>query len=230
MKALCRSAKALAYRATGGPVVGPQLAVEYLPALHTNANIDRTTRGWYSANRVGELMDLLVVLSAGGFIALAIGFGVVFARLVSRDRMFAFSDEWEDVISPTRYRTMERLLEEADQKVAEAQGDPTMEKELRRVRVKIFRGFMQQISEDFNRIGKAIKLMMVTSQVDRPDLSGFLMKQQLVFAFAMMSMEVKVTLYGFGCTGNDVQGLTRSFDRARAQLQTLAAIAKPSVA
>jgi hypothetical protein len=175
-------------------------------------------------------MDLLVVASAAGFMVLAIGFGVVFARLISRDRLVAFSDDWEDVVSPTRYRPMERLLEETDQQLVAAMGDRKMEQEFRRVRVRIFRGFMQQVSDDFNRICKAIKLLMVTSQTDRPDLSGFLMKQQLVFAFAMMSMEVKLTLYGFGGNIVDARALTRSFDQVRAQLQTLAAIVEPAAA
>jgi hypothetical protein len=76
---------------------------------------------------------------------------------------------------------MERLLAEADQKLVASLDDRRMARKFRKVRVKIFRGYMMQLSEDFNRICKAIKLLMVTSQVDRPDLAGILMKQQLIF-------------------------------------------------
>ena len=75
-----------------------------------------------------------------------------------------------------------------------------------------------------------IKLLMVTSQVDRPDLAGFLMKQQLLFVFAMMSVELKLLLYGFGWSNVDVHRLTDSVDAVCAQLRSLAAIAEPSVA
>ena len=87
-----------------------------------------------------------------------------------------------------------------------------------------------QLSEDFNRICKAIKWRLVTSQADRPDLAGFLMKQQLIFVFAMMSVELKLVLYGFGWSNVDVYRLRRSVDEACARLRSLAAIAEPSVA
>ena len=125
---------------------------------------------------------------------------------------------------------MERLLAEADQKLVASLDDRRMARKFRKVRAKIFRGYMMQLAEDFNRICKAIKLLMVTSQVDRPDLAGFLLKQQLVFSFAMMSVELKLLLYGFGWSNVDVHRLTESVDAVCAQLRSLAAIADPSVA
>jgi len=59
-------------------------------------------------------------------------------------------------------------------------------------RVKLFRGYMHQLSEDFNRICKALKLLMVQSHADRPDLAGLLLKQQFTFSMAMMAVEVKL--------------------------------------
>ena len=173
----------------------------------------------------------VVIIAAGiCFIFLAVGFGVVFTRLISRDRTALPVDELDDICSPARYRVMERLLAEADQNFVASVGGRRMARKFRKVRVKICRGYMMQLSEDFNRICKAIKWRLVTSQADRPDLAGFLMKQQLIFVFAMMSVELKLVLYGFGWSSVDVYRLRKSVDAACAQLRSLAAIAEPSVA
>jgi hypothetical protein len=124
---------------------------------------------------------------------------------------------------------MERLLAEADQKLVASLNDRRMARKFRKVRVMIFRGYMMQLSEDFNRICKAIKLLMVTSQVDRPNLAGILMKQQLIFVFAMISVELKLLLYGFGWSNVDVHTLTESVNTMCAQRRSLAAVAEPSV-
>jgi len=175
-------------------------------------------------------MDVLILTAGAGFVLLAIGFGLVFARLISRDRIMAPLDDWEAVLSPSRYRAIERLLEEADQEVVASKGDAKKETMLRRVRIKIFRGYMQQLSEDFNRICKSVKLELVNSQVDRPELTGFVMKQQLLFSFRMMAVESKLLVYEFGWSGADTTPLTRSLETMRIQLQSLAAIAEPAAA
>lgn len=175
-------------------------------------------------------MHVVIIAIAICFILLSVGFGFVFSRLISRNRIALPVDESDAICSPIRYRVIERLLAEADQKLVASVGDRRMARKFRKVRVEIFRGYMVQLSEDFNRICKAIKRLLVTSQVDRPDLAGFLMKQQLIFVFAMVSVEFKLLLYGFGWCNVDVHRLTESVAAACAQLRLLAAVAEPSVA
>jgi hypothetical protein len=98
------------------------------------------------------------------------------------------------------------------------------------VRVKIFRGYMLQLSEDFNQICKAIKLLMVTSDVDRSELSGIVLKQQFQFSLRLMRIEVELILYSLGYSGLDTTGLTNSLDALRIQLQGLVAVAEPMAA
>lgn len=174
-------------------------------------------------------MDLLVVATAGCFMLMAVGFGLVLARLISRNRILLTGDESDPICSPMRYRPIERLLAEADQKILASLGDRNKERLARKVRAKIFRGYTKQLSEDLNQISQAIKAIMVTSPVDRPDLAGFLMKQQLIFAFSMMWAEVKLLLYESGWSGIDVRRLRESVDTLCAQLGSLTAIAEPSV-
>jgi len=85
-------------------------------------------------------------------------------------------------------------------------------------------------SDDFYKICKTIKLLMVTSEIDRPDLAGVLMKQQFRFALGMGLVEFKLTLYGLGWRGVsvDVKHVLGSLDTMRAQLQSLAGIAQPA--
>lgn len=175
-------------------------------------------------------MNIPILLAAAVFILLTIGFTLVFARLISRDRIDVLADDLESILSPTRYRPMERLLAEADQKLLEAVGDLGLQRKFRRVRVRICRGYMQQLSDDFTKICKAIKVLLVTSKQDRPELAGSLMKEQVIFIFAMMAVEMKLLFYSAGVSTVDISAVTQSLDSVRAQLQLLVAATEPSAA
>ncbi len=176
-------------------------------------------------------MDWITLLATSIFICLAAGFGVLFVRLTARDPLTFPPEEWEGLLSLSRYRAMERLLDETDQQFLSLHPrfNQRDEKTFRSVRVKIFRGYMHQLSDDFNRICKAVKFLMLQSGVDRPDLAGLLMKQHFTFSLAMMSLEVKLILYGFGWSGVNAKALMEPLATVRAQLQSLAAIADPAL-
>ena len=175
-------------------------------------------------------MSIMMLLATLIFVFLAIGFGLLFARLNSRDHLSVAPEDWEGIFSPTRYHAMERLLDDTDAGFlrSHASFDRKAEKAFRSTRIHLFRGYMRQLSADFNRICKALKVLMVHSHVDRPDLAGLIMKQQFMFSLAMMKLEVKLTLYGFGWTGVDAKAVMQPLAAVRAQLQALAAIAEPS--
>ena len=175
-------------------------------------------------------MDVVLIAATCGFLVLATGFACLFARLISRDRITVPPEPDEELFSPARYRLMERLLEEADGKFLawQSDGDANAEKKFRNFRIKIFRGYMQQLSDDFNHIHKVLKGQLVQSDVERPDVAGRLMKQQFLFAFSMMRIELKLMLYGWGWRGMEVRRVTESLDRLRNQLQSLAALAEPA--
>jgi hypothetical protein len=176
-----------------------------------------------------SVMMLLVTLI---FIFLACGFGLLFIRLSSRDRVSFPPEDWEGIFSPTRYHAMERLLDDTDAEFLRSHRlfDRKAQNAFRSSRIRLFRGYMHQLSADFSRICKALKVLMVHSHVDRPDLAGLIMKQQFTFSLAMMKLEVKLTLYGFGWTGVDKKAVMEPLAAIRAQLQALAAIAEPSLA
>lgn len=176
-------------------------------------------------------MDFITLVATLIFVVLAAGFGVLFARLSARDRLSLPLEDWEGLFSPSRYQAMERLLDEADERFlwSHQKFNREADKKFRRQRVKIFRGYMQQLSEDFTRICKALKLMMVESKVDRRDLAGIMMKQQFNFAFLMMTVEVKLILYSVGWARVDAKALLQPLVALRSQLQMLASMAEPSL-
>ena len=112
-------------------------------------------------------MDVVIIAATVCFLLLGIGFAAVFARLISRDGTLVPIEESDPIFSPSRYRVVERLLAEADLKSVRSVGDRRLEKHFRKVRVTIFRGYMLQLSHDFNQICKGIKLLMATSDLNR---------------------------------------------------------------
>ena len=172
-------------------------------------------------------MDLVIIAISVFFLLLAAGFAAVFARLISRDRVLLPLVESDPIFSPSRYRVVERQLAEADRRTVAALNDKKAEKKFRKVRVKIFRGYMVQLSEDFNRTCKAIKLLMVTSDVDRSALSGTILRQQFQFSLSLLRIEVELFIYSLGWNGIDTSRLIDSLDTLRNQLQGLVACAEP---
>jgi hypothetical protein len=172
-------------------------------------------------------MVLVIITAAVCFLLLAAGFAAIFARLLSHDRSGLPIDESDPIFSPNRYRVVERLLADADLQTVASLGDKQLEEKFRKMRVKIFRGYMAQLAEDFNQICKAIKLLMVTSDVDRSELSGVILKQQFQFSLSMMRIEVQLIFYAYGWSGIDTKSLIESFDALRVQLNGLVAIAEP---
>jgi hypothetical protein len=121
---------------------------------------------------------------------------------------------------------MERLLEDADyQYLASKTGNNrTLEKQLREKRLGIFHSYITCLSQDFTRICRAIKKIMVDSQVDRPDLAGLLMKQHFIFTLTVLSIEVRLVLYNVGIGTPDGRDLVDSLDAMCGQLRTLSLV------
>ena len=171
-------------------------------------------------------MDLVIMAITLCFLLLAAGFVAVFARLISRSSSDLSILESDEIFSPNRYRAVERLLGEADLQTVKSLGDRRLEKQFRKVRVKIFRGYMGHLSQELNQICKVIKLLMVTADVDRSELTGVILNQKVQFSLTMLSIEVELVLYRFGWSGVDITALTEPLDALRIQLQGLVAVAE----
>ena len=174
----------------------------------------------------GELFMNAVLLGAALFLLLlGMGFGMLFAKLLARERTSPLPDDWEDIFSAGRYRAMERLLQDADyQYLASKTDNKHLEKQLREKRLRIFHSYITCLSQDFTRICTAIKRIMVASQVDRPDLAGLLMKQHFLFSLTVLAIEVRLVLYNLGIGTPDGRDLIDALDAMCGQLRTLSLV------
>jgi len=180
--------------------------------------------------RILELsMTVILTIASLIFLGLAAGFSLVFARLIAKDRLSSHSDDWQSIFSPARYRAMERLLGDADENFLRSRIShcSAIQRNFRTVRIQIFRGYLHQLSNDFDRVAKALKVLMVSSRADRPGLAGLLMKQQFSFTVAYLRIEFNLVLYRFGWAEIDVQALMQPLNAVREQLQSFAAMAEP---
>ena len=173
----------------------------------------------------------VVVIASVVAILLGAAFTALLRRLASADRLNPLPDEPPDVFSPEWDRDLQRLLVQADQRFPRSHpGTPRTDRESRKIRVRIFRGYMLQLFDEARRILRALKLIIITSETDRSDLASAVFKLQILFAVSVISVEVKLALYRIGWVGIDASSLTGSLSAIRAQLQSSVALAQPAQA
>ena len=140
--------------------------------------------------------------------------------------------EWLGDLSDARYRPMLRLLDETDIRFLRAQKGftPALEKKLRAQRVEAFRGYLHMLESDFKRVCLALKVMMVQSDRDRPDLASALIHRQLTFACVLLHVRFRLVLFRWGVSGVDASELIRMFDVMRLELKMLVPSTSPLAA
>jgi len=175
----------------------------------------------FLAQRV-HAMGLLIVLSI--LMCLALAAVVVLARkLAFTDTSLPLTAEWIDELSIERYRPMMHLLDAGDLELLRSQPGftPAMAAKVRLQRCQVFRGYLRSLRTDFQRVCAALKLLMLHSRYDRPDLAGVLVHQQLMFECGMVLVRFRLFLYRFGLCGVDVTDLVKIFDLMRLELRRL---------
>jgi hypothetical protein len=164
--------------------------------------------------------------------AMILGLGAVVRMRGSADRSLPVTAEWIDELSTDRYRPMMRLLDSRDIEFLRSQAGFTskMESEMRARRCRIFRGYLRCLDMDFQRVCTALKLVLVQSEQDRPDLSWILLHNQVLFATGLLAVHFRLILYGWGVGTVDADGLVRNFDGMASELRHLVPAAMPAYA
>lgn len=131
-----------------------------------------------------------------------------------------------------RYRPMLRLLEQGDLAFLRSQPgfEPAMARRLRRQRSYIFKNYLRNLAADFQRTCTALKLVMLHSRNDRPDLAGVLMRAQTAFAWGLIEVQFRLALYRLGLASVDVTGLVKLFNGMQLELRSFIPAAMPGVA
>jgi hypothetical protein len=161
-----------------------------------------------------SLLAAMALVSVLAYLIRKVGFG---------SNGLPVTSEWIDDLSLDRYRPMVRMLDGGDIAFLRSQPGftPDMAKKLRAQRTQIFRGYLRNLEIDFGRVCSAIKVVMLQSKHDRPELAEALVREQVTFACAMLSVRVRVFLYSRGICGVEVSKLVKIFDSMRVELRTV---------
>jgi hypothetical protein len=177
----------------------------------------------------------MTYLQVGALLALlaALGFFFLFRRLVSPRRDQGANLDWCNQFSVAKYRPMERLFSDADYEFLAAQPGYSrrITRTLQAERRRIFRHYLRSLSRDFDRLHRAAGFLLLHSPQDRPDLVSALLKQKLIFRYALVSVYCGLALQSLGIGKVDVRGLVRPVEALREQLRQLnSAVEHPVVA
>jgi len=155
--------------------------------------------------------------------------GLLFRKLGASGNCLPVTAEWIEALSVEHYRPMMRLLVRADLEFLRSQPGfrPAMAEHFRVQRCRVFRGYLQCLTADFTRVCTALKLVMLHSGMDRPDLASVLVHHQLMFACGLVTVHARLWLYRWGICTVDGVSLVRLFDAMRMELQTLVPMAEP---
>jgi hypothetical protein len=168
-------------------------------------------------------MEYVIGISVVTFLALAAALFLLVRKVAINGSSLPLTAEWIDELSIERYRPMMRLLDGGDLEFLRSQPGftPRMATKLRVQRCQIFRGYLRCLNGDFQRVCAAIKILMLQSRQDRPDLAGVLVQHQVMFASGMAMVYFRLFLYRYGVSGVDVSSLVKNFDRMRLELRSL---------
>jgi len=158
--------------------------------------------------------------------AVLAGLGVTAAALhkrLSAPARLPVTAAWIDELSVDRYQPMRRLLGQEDLRFLQSHQGITARTaaEFRQQRCRIFQSYLDCLHSDFQRVCLALKIVMVQSRYDRPELAALLLRSQRTFMLSLVMVRARVLLYRFGLGTVEVGSLLKLFDSARLELRSL---------
>jgi hypothetical protein len=166
----------------------------------------------------------MIAILAGSVLLLITCLALLLRKIASPEVDLILWDTWIDELSVDHYRPMMRILDIKDFDVC--RGKPGFSRrrlmQLRFSRCRIFRIYLGLLQTDFQRICMAIKILMVDSDQDRPDLAATLLKTQARFAVGLAMVHVHLSFYLLGLGSVSIAPLLNCFDGVRLELQRLA--------
>ena len=171
----------------------------------------------------------MITISVVACAALVFALVLLIRKLAFTESTLPLNADWINELSIERYRPMMRLLDGGDLEFIRSQPGFTarMAAKVRMQRCQIFRGYLRCLTADFSRVCAAMKILLLQSQHDRPDLAGILIQRQTLFAFGMLTVQTRLLLYRWGVCGVDVTSLVKIFDLMRLDLRSLVPAAVP---
>ncbi len=168
---------------------------------------------------INFLLAIFILLIA----SIALGFLWLQREIASSGASLPITADWISELSAERYRPMLRLLE-ADE-IAFLKSQPgftaTAATRFRVERARVFREYLRCLHADFRRISMAIRVLMVQSRDDRPDLAQVLIRRRSVYTAAAAVVHLRLFLYELGICSVDATSLMRTFEALRLELHGL---------
>ena len=182
---------------------------------------------------IGGIWNMTVIVGGGAiFTVLLIALVAMIWSLLSSTKVHGVDPDWLKRFSVSSYRPMERLFDEDDIAFLKSQPgyEPGMERELRSRRRKVFRKYLRSLGQDFNRLHYALRIMLLHSPQDNPELAKALIKQKLLFFAGFLTVRIRLEAYGWGIGTADVRGLVATLDMMRTELNSMLAspVASPA--
>ncbi len=156
-------------------------------------------------------------------VALSVCFWLL-ARALRRSAVAVpVTTEWLDDLSVDRYRAMLRLLEEEEIDFIREQPGYTreIERRFRKDRCAVAREYLRGMHTDFRRVCAVLKIVILQSQDDRPDLAAALLHGRLLFARSVVLYQFRLLLFRYGLPGFETPEMFRVFEAMRLELRTL---------
>jgi len=129
------------------------------------------------------------------------------------------------VLSPEKYRPMERLLQSDDFCFLASQPgySPQLGRRFRTERRRVFRAYFRGLKRDFAQVSLTFQTLIVHSAEDRGDLAAKLVQQRMMFAFGVLAVEGRLLLHaaGVNTVAIDVRSMVDSLEQMQAQMSLL---------
>ena len=173
-------------------------------------------------------MSLILLAAATTSLLTVVSLRFVFERLTSRGQALPLEEDWQwlpfQPVSAERYGPMERLLTEEDfDYIAAHPGfDRKRLSRFRSQRREIFRRYLVYLSRDYSRLCAAIRMLMVQSAQDRPDLAALLLKQRANFTLGLLAAEFNLMLHALGIGPLRARHLIETSESLSLELKQLA--------
>jgi hypothetical protein len=123
------------------------------------------------------------------------------------------------MLTAARYRPMLRLLSDDDLEFVSA--DPRLKSMLRAKRRDLFRGYLRCLTRDYAHLLAGVRLAMIQSGIDRPDLARALARNRVFFALAVCKVEFRLAMHAIGSGSVDISGLVDALEALRGQVNVL---------
>lgn len=176
------------------------------------------------------MLSILIIVAV--IAAISVGAFWMLFRGLATSRSEAPTPEWVESLSPQRYRPMERLLGGKDEDFVRSFSgvSPSVARQFRSERRRIFRSYLRALSRDFSRVCAGLRAVVATADEDRSELAILVARQQFAFQFALIKVEARLVLHAAGLGPVDTTQLLACFDSLRLELRQLTAVSAGAAA